>query len=122
MRIVYVGKKPAQECIAGSGVPWVCGEVREIEDIEACKRLLHHTDSWSIAPAVEAVIEGNSWSVSAEGVFTAENVELTDAAAAALAAAADLQSLRDECTARGIKFHPNAKADALRKKIAEAAQ
>jgi hypothetical protein len=119
MRISYVGKKPSQEdVIAGSGVPWVPGEVREIEDVEVCAQLLRHTDSWALAPASESLVSGNyvvdeSGFKLADGVLEVNNASMPDS---------DIDALRAQCAAAGIKFHPNAKAEALRKKLAEVAQ
>jgi hypothetical protein len=117
MRISYVGKKPSQEdVIAGSGVPWVPGEVREIEDVEVCKRLLQHTDSWAIAP--ELVVETRVYDDGTEATGTAPLPDQSPADQET----DELQALRDALTERGIRFHPNAKGEALRKKLAEVAQ
>jgi hypothetical protein len=116
MRISYVGKKPSQEdVIAGSGVPWVPGEVREIEDVQVCAQLLRHTDSWAPAPAV---VETHVYGDGTEATGTAPLPDQSPAEQEA----DELQALRDALTERGIRFHPNAKAEALRKKLAEVAQ
>ena len=49
MRIKYIGGKASKEDnVAGTGLRWAQGQVHEVENVEACGKLLKHPDVWAL--------------------------------------------------------------------------
>ena len=55
MRIAYIGLKFSKtDNVAGTGLTWVAGQAHEVPNLDACAKLLRHSDVW--APADGAAV------------------------------------------------------------------
>lgn len=54
MRISYIGDKPSKvDNVAGTGLTWTPGQVHEVENLEAARKLLAHSGVWALDDAAE---------------------------------------------------------------------
>ncbi len=55
MRIAYIGLKFSKtDNVAGTGLTWAAGQEHEVANLDACAKLLRHSDVW--APADGAAV------------------------------------------------------------------
>lgn len=58
MRIAYIGTKPNKaDNVAGTGLSWTPGQVHEVENPEACKKLLAHSCVWVLDNSADLIAE-----------------------------------------------------------------
>ena len=50
MRITYIGLKASKtDNVAGTGLTWAAGQAHEVPSLDACAKLLRHSDVWALA-------------------------------------------------------------------------
>ena len=102
MQIQYIGAKSKKtDNVAGTGLTWVAGQAHEVPNLDACAKLLRHSDVWALADgaAVPEVPE------------TPETG--TDDTNKPTETVPELDALRAKLTDLGIKFHHKAGAEKL---------
>ena len=102
MRIAYIGLKFSKtDNVAGTGLTWAAGQEHEVANLDACAKLLRHSDVWALADgaAVPEVPE------------TPETG--TDDTNKPAEVMPELDALRKRLTDLGIKFHHKAGAEKL---------
>ena len=108
MRIAYIGLKASKtDNVAGTGLTWAAGQAHEVPNLDACAKLLRHSDVWALAagaavPEVPEVPETG-----------------TDDTNKPTETVPELDALRARLTELGIKFHHKAGVDKLRALLAE---
>ncbi len=102
MRIAYIGLKFSKtDNVAGTGLTWAAGQEHEVANLDACAKLLRHSDVW--APADGAAVP--------EVPETPETG--TDDTNKPAETVPELDALRAKLTDLGIKFHHKAGAEKL---------
>lgn len=102
MRIAYIGLKFSKtDNVAGTGLTWAAGQEHEVANLDACAKLLRHSDVW--APADGAAVP--------EVPETPETG--TDDTNKPTETVPELDALRAKLTDLGIKFHHKAGAEKL---------
>ena len=99
MRIVYTGKKrEKKDNVAGTGLTWAAGQAHEVPSLDACAKLLRHSDVWALA----------------DGAAVPETPETgTDDTNKPDEVMPELDALRARLDDLGIKFHHKAGAEKL---------
>ena len=136
MKIKYVGKKDVETAFsAESGITWTPGAEHDIANVALCKRMLNHPDVFEIVEGVQkpaaTSTEGAQGlsDVVSKPEAPAADTKPTEGAAKLLmqtaAGALDLSLLsKDDLHAlakeQGLSIHPNAKAETVAAKLAEA--
>jgi hypothetical protein len=116
--IKYVGLKPLKsDNVAGTGLTWTPGQVHKVASLDACQKLLKHSDVWALVEP-----SGPVFRVDLEDT---DNFTL-NAGAAEPPADVDPETMTREqlmaaLTARGIEFHPNTGDKKLRAKLTQGA-
>ena len=105
MRIAYIGLKFSKtDNVAGTGLTWAAGQAHEVPSLDACAKLLRHSDVWALADgaAVPEVPE------------VPETPETgTDDTNKPTETVPELDAPRAKLTDLGIKFHHKAGAEKL---------
>ena len=102
MKIQYIGAKSKKtDNVAGTGLTWAAGQAHDVPNLDACAKLLRHSDVW--APADGAAVP--------EVPETPETG--TDDTNKPAEVMPELDALRAKLTDLGIKFHHKAGAEKL---------
>ena len=137
MKIKYVGKKDAETAFAvETGITWAPGAEHEISNLSLCKRMLNHPDVFEAVAEEQKPVapdQAHNPATSTEGgqgLSDAGKSEVKPEAPVKLlmqttAGLLDLTLLdKDQLHAlakeQGLSIHPNAKAETVAAKLAEA--
>jgi hypothetical protein len=99
MQIQYIGAKSKKtDNVAGTGLTWAAGQAHDVPNLDACAKLLRHSDVWALA----------------DGAAVPETPETgTDDGGKTDEVMPELDALRKRLTDLGIKFHHKAGAEKL---------
>ena len=102
MQIQYIGAKSKKtDNVAGTGLTWAAGQEHEVANLDACAKLLRHSDVWALADGAAVPEVPETPETGTDDTNKPDEVM------------PELDALRAKLTDLGIKFHHKAGAEKL---------